>query len=72
MEERGDARRGLWVARAPSPDARFGHHVLRSLHDGWRFAILAPLAAEPGSQGTGNPEPVARVFNPCRSLQGRA
>jgi hypothetical protein len=45
----------LGVARAASPDARFGHPALRSLPASFALGILPSLAAKAGSRGTGNP-----------------
>jgi len=54
-----------WVglAHAPSPDVRFG--LSPPLTPRWlRFAILAALASEAGSRGTGKPSRHSFLFTP--------
>ncbi len=43
------------AAHAPSPDARCGHPVLRSLECRLRFGILPALVSNAGSRGMGTP-----------------
>jgi len=53
-------RRG--VARAPSPDVRYGHPWPALTPCGLRFAILAALARKAGGRGEGLPVPRRRTF----------
>jgi hypothetical protein len=46
---------GLGVARAVSPDVRFGHLALRSLHAGHALAIHGFARQQGRLHGTGNP-----------------
>jgi hypothetical protein len=45
----------LAVARATSPDVRYGHRGLRSLDASFAFGILPSLAANAGSMARATP-----------------